>query len=132
MRDIISAIFDFNRSILKVPQTDIKVLTEAETAYLRKCLEEEAQELSDAHVAGNLIGQVDACVDSLYFAVGGLCRMGLTVDQVYDSIMAVHEANMTKKKGVNAKRDMGVSDAVKPEGWVPPEERLAEILSHEV
>jgi predicted HAD superfamily Cof-like phosphohydrolase len=42
---------------------------------------------------------------------------------------AVHEANMEKKLGVVAKRgDGSAADAVKPEGWIPPEGRIEAIL----
>lgn len=128
-QDMVDDIFQFNAEILGVKQTGIRLLTTPETEYLHKCLIEEADELKEALIEGDVINQVDACIDSVYFAIGGLYRMGLTPTQVRDCIFAVHLANMEKKKGVNARRDYGVEDAVKPEAWVPPEERIAEILS---
>lgn len=48
-------------------------------------------------------------------------------------MLAVHKANMTKKRGVKAERgDLGVADAVKPEGWVAPEEAIKAILGDDI
>ena len=42
--------------------------------------------------------------------------------------MAVHKANMTKKRGAQAKRGNDENDAVKPDNWLPPEEAIGAIL----
>lgn len=56
-------------------------------------------------------------------------EFGLTPPIIKDVMAAVHMANMEKKLGVNAKRGDGkTADAVKPEGWIPPEERIGEII----
>ena len=75
------------------------------------------------------VRSVDACIDASYFALGAMARAGLTASQALLCFQAVHEANMTKKAGVVASRgDMGVTDAVKPAEFVPPEGRIYEIL----
>lgn len=126
--DMVDLIFEFNREILGVKQSGVRMLSKSETIYLRSCLVEESDELQDAYDSGDVIKQVDACLDSLYFAIGGLYRMGLSADQVRECLAAVHAANMEKKRGVNSKRDFGIEDAVKPIDWVAPEERIASIL----
>jgi predicted HAD superfamily Cof-like phosphohydrolase len=68
-------------------------------------------------------------VDLMYFANGVLYKMGLTAAQIDACCSAVHHANMDKKRGSNAKRAVeGAADAVKPLGWVSPEERIGNIL----
>jgi len=118
----------FNQQVLGIHQRELGMLPENELKISKKCLDEEAQELVDAHNAGDYIGCVDAAIDSIYFAVGVLYKLGLTPQQMADCFTAVHEANMEKKLGVNAKRASGAADAVKPEGWVPPDIRIANIL----
>ena len=126
--DFITAVQQFNRELLGVQQTGIRLLTDKERDYTHRCLVEEADEMRDAGMVQSVPKQVDAFVDSIYFALGGLYRMGLSPEQVLQCCMAVHEANMTKKKGVNERRDMGVEDVVKPATFVPPEEAIALLL----
>ena len=126
--DFITAVQQFNRELLGVQQTGIRLLTDKERDYTHHCLVEEADEMRDAGMAQSVPKQVDAFVDSIYFALGGLYRMGLSPEQVLQCCMAVHEANMTKKKGVNERRDMGVEDVIKPATFVPPEEAIARLL----
>ena len=61
-------------------------------------------------------------------AMGGLLCIGLTKEQIYRVIEIVDEKNKQKKKGSNAKRDLGIEDAVKPEGWTSPESAIKEYL----
>ena len=126
--DFITAVQQFNRELLGVQQTGIRLLTDKERDYTHRCLVEEADEMRDAGMAQSVPKQVDAFVDSIYFALGGLYRMGLSPEQVLQCCMTVHEANMTKKKGVNERRDMGVEDVIKPATFVPPEEAIARLL----
>ena len=126
--DFITAVQQFNRELLGVQQTGIRLLTDKERDYTHHCLVEEADEMRDAGQVDNIPKQVDAFVDSIYFALGGLYRMGLTPKQVLEACFLVHEANMTKKKGVNERRDMGVEDVIKPASFVPPEEAIAKML----
>ena len=89
---------------------------------------EEACELESADVE-DVVECIDAVIDSLYFGMGVLYKMGID-DVLFTKIFtAVHEANMTKKKGTNSKRDLGAADAIKLEGWVSPEARIQEILN---
>jgi predicted HAD superfamily Cof-like phosphohydrolase len=75
-----------------------------------------------------VVKMVDALLDLCYFAIGGLRRMGLTEEQARGCFLAIHNANMTKKKGGQAKRGNFEDDAVKPADFVPPDQAIAHIL----
>lgn len=127
--DLVDDIFAFNRQVLNVKDREKGLLSEKELDYAIKAATEEVIEMEDAHRAQNYIGAVDAVCDLLYFGIGFLARMGLSEDEVRQCMRAVHEANMSKKLGVQAKRGgVGVADAVKPADWIGPEERIAAIL----
>lgn len=122
-------VVEFNRSILGIEQRPIGIMPEYEVKHLGKCLREEVSEFEDAFAMGDLIGMIDSLVDGLYFGVGGLYKLGLPPEAISEIVLAVHEANMTKKKGTVAHRATdGAVDAVKPNGWIPPEERIGQIL----
>lgn len=119
------------------------LLAEKEVDWLYAALQEEAEEFLDANeflpesereegdpAQPSIVNSVDALLDSIYFAIGGLHRMGLTAEQMQACFTAIHEANMGKKRGVVDKRpnDGTVSDAVKPVGFKDPAARIREIL----
>jgi predicted HAD superfamily Cof-like phosphohydrolase len=120
-----------------VEQDGLRPLTLAELKHLEACVDEEITEFCDAHAqsfAGDLrnvviVESVDALMDLIYFAVGGLHKLGLSPTQMHQCFAAVHTANMTKERGVVLRRGDGeVADAVKPNGWMSPELRIAEVL----
>ena len=122
-------VVDFNQRVLNIAQRPHGLLNPAELDISIKCLHEEIDEFKEAAEKGDFIGQVDASIDLQYFAMGVLYKLGLTPDQIVACSTAVHEANMEKKLGVNAKRgDGSAADAVKPEGWESPEHRIGAIL----
>lgn len=130
MPNHIRQVGEFNRDVLGVKDRSYGLLSLGEIEYARKAIEEELQELTDAHTNMDFIGAVDAAIDLSYFAIGFLYRMGLTPDQVESCCAAVHEANMAKSASRNvSKRVEGVVDAMKPDGWTPPEEAIANILA---
>ncbi len=119
----------FNHLALGIEPREIGLLSEKELQYALKAGAEELEEFQKAHDHMDMIGAVDAVLDEIYFCIGFLYRMGLTAQQIEDCFQAVHDCNMRKKLGVQEKRGgEGVADAVKPEGWVGPEERIAAIL----
>lgn len=72
-------------------------------------------------------------VGSIMLVCRGCCAIfaefGLSAFKAEKVMDAVYTANMTKKRGVNAKRGDGqTADAVKPADFVPPETKIAEIL----
>lgn len=94
--------------------------------WLIKALEEELQEFREANTPED---SVDALIDLIIFACGGLYRAGLTPDQAKACFTAVSDANDAKKAGVKQNRAVeGVADAVKPTGWVDPKNTIALLL----
>lgn len=131
-RTFATDVVEFNQRVLKIDQRPIGMLLQHEYEISAKCLNEELEEFSDAYATGDLVGMIDAITDLKYFADGILYKMGLTARTIDEVGRAVHEANMEKKLGVNARRgDGSAADAVKPEGWVAPEERIAKILDNQ-
>ena len=122
------AVVQFNKEILDIPQRSPASLISTELMHGIKCLDEELREFCDSAEQDDYIGQIDALIDLMYFATGILYKLGLTPAQIHQCQMAVHDANMTKKKGTVAKRNTGAPDAVKPEDWIAPEARIAKIL----
>jgi predicted HAD superfamily Cof-like phosphohydrolase len=128
MNKMITDVIDFNQRVLKIEPREIGVMVEGEVKATVKALNEEAQEFQDAFEAQDILGQVDALLDGIYFGIGALYKMGLTAAQIEEAFTAVHDCNMHKKLGIVPKRDNPLGDAVKPEGWHGPEEALAHIL----
>jgi predicted HAD superfamily Cof-like phosphohydrolase len=124
MLELINRIQIFNHVVIGIGNRAKAALPEAEAKWLSGALKEEADELLDAKT---LVDQVDACGDAVVFAIGGMIRMGLTPRQILRCINAIMDANFEKKAGVKPGRE-GAPDAVKPEGWVGPEQRIKEIL----
>lgn len=120
-------VFLFNEAVVKIARRPLQPLKPQEKDWLVMALREEATELSDST---NLVDQVDALIDSIIFATGGLYRLGLTEEQALQCFHAVMDANFEKKAGQKPGRIVGdVADAVKPAGWVGPEERIRGILN---
>lgn len=122
-------VVDFNKRVLGIYPREAGMLVDAEERISIQCLYEEIEEFKQACKDGDYIGCIDAMIDLMYFANGVLYKLGVTPDQIVACSTAVHEANMEKKLGINHRRgDGSAADAVKPEGWKSPEERIANIL----
>lgn len=121
-------VFEFNELIIGTDHVSMNTLSDEQAEWTRKAYNEEIAEFSKARDEQDLVGMVDATLDLIYFAMGTLKKMGLTVAQAEECMTAVHSANMTKKKGKLASRGNFGDDAVKPEGFVPPEEAIGLIL----
>lgn len=129
MKTFAQQVVEFNQQVLGIKQRQVSELPTHEFEISMACLQEEIDEFEQAVKSGDVIGAVDAMVDLMYFANGVLYKMGLTAQKIDACCEAVHNANMEKKLGVNAKRAVeGAADAVEPDGWVSPEERIAAIL----
>jgi len=123
---VFNRVFEFNQFIQQVPSRKPEPLVGKEKDWLLTCLREEADEFE---IALDRVQQVDALIDSMIFAAGGLFRMGLTVKQAEDCLNAVVDANFLKRTGQKEGRVFeGVVDATKPEGWTGPELRISKIL----
>jgi predicted HAD superfamily Cof-like phosphohydrolase len=126
LSNLIQRVVTFNYSVVKIGErTHGQMLSAPEADWLKTALKEEADELKDATT---LVDQVDACGDAIIFAIGGMARMGLTPLDIDRVLHAIMDANFEKKAGVKPGRE-GAPDAVKPEGWVGPEERIKVILN---
>lgn len=80
-------------------------------------IKEEIEEIENALVT-NKQEIVDGFIDIAYLALGAVLEMGIPPNTPFDS---VHEANMQKKQG-NSTRN-GSHEAIKPEGWQPPDHK---------
>lgn len=86
------------------------------------------EELEELTGAITLTDQVDALLDVIVFAVGGLHIAGLTPEQMQECLTAVFAANMVKTAGIKTGRNVNGNDAVKPDDWVGPEVIIESIL----
>ena len=124
--DIVERVFKFNRMINAGKSEIPGQIGPSTKEWLTKALEEELQEFREADTPEDL---VDALIDLIIFACGGLYRAGLTSDQAKACFTAVLDANDAKKAGVKQNRAVaGVADAVKPAGWVDPKNTIAFLL----
>jgi predicted HAD superfamily Cof-like phosphohydrolase len=124
---MIKSIETFNRKIIGVKETKPCRLKDNDRAWLIAALGEELQEFVDSP---SLIDDADALLDLCYFAIGGLVRSGLSAKQIEEIFNVIHNANMNKNAGIKSTRKGydGVTDAIKPEGWMPPEDQIKGII----
>lgn len=121
MRDVA----DFHEVILKDPAEPVPSLISRVYCVERaRFIHEELTEFITDAEAGNIVGVADAIADIIYVALGTAYRMGLPFDEIW---AAVQSANMRKVSGPT-KRGNKV-DAMKPEGWVGPEEAIAQAIN---
>jgi predicted HAD superfamily Cof-like phosphohydrolase len=117
---------EFNKEIVGIDRTEVQSLSPVEFKWLLCTFKEEIKELTDAT---DIVGQVDAIIDLIYFAAGGLTRMGISCAQAQSIFQAVHNCNMQKARGKKEGRAVEFDlDASKPIGWVPPEAQIKSIL----
>jgi predicted HAD superfamily Cof-like phosphohydrolase len=126
---IIDSVFDFNEQIIGVAESKaLNPLTQAERDWTIKAWYEEIDEFKEGFAQQDIVKMADSALDLVYFAVGTLKRMGLTREQAVACFSTIHIANMTKKKGGQAKRGDFADDAGKPEDFVPPDQKIGQIL----
>lgn len=129
MKIFANSVVEFNKDVLGIEKRKKSLLPPPELNQTTKCLREEIDEFEKAHSHGDFVEGVDALMDLMYFAIGGLYRMGLSPEEMDACWKVIHECNMNKQIGVVPRRGDGSSpDAVKPDGWKGPEEKIAEIL----
>jgi len=77
------------------------------------------EELDEFDTAGIIDDELDALLDLVYVALGRILEMGILPGAAFEE---VHLANMQKRQGTVPKRPNSQGlDAVKPEGWSPPD-----------
>lgn len=121
----------FQEEVLKNVVTEKGLMNPEQLKLVAAQLHEEVDELVEAHETQDYIGAIDAAIDSIYFGIGALHIMGLKPNEMVACFEAVNNCNMMKRRGIVERRgDGSAADAVKPEGWVGPEERIANILEN--
>lgn len=118
----------FNKQIIGIDRKPGTIEDEKEFNWMIGVAQEELKELKDAHEEGDFIKELDAVTDLVYFVAGFFTRYGIDPSTAEKIFFAVHDCNMEKKKGMKNRLIKHSNDAVKPEGWVGPEERIMEIL----
>lgn len=108
---------EFQKKILNFPMpNEPRLLNESRHEFRRKFLLEEIDEYDKAYREGDIEGVVDGLVDNIYVALGELLEMGVEPMAAFDPVQS---ANMAKVRGQTKRGDS--CDAVKPEGWTPPD-----------
>lgn len=117
MADMAASVNDFQEQIIGLEKPLRPHPLSGERASFRvNHLREELSELIQAIDTADLPEQVDALIDLIYIAIGMILEMGVNPIEAFEP---VHEANMQKIRGTT-KRGHGF-DAVKPDGWTPPD-----------
>ena len=124
--DIFEKIEEFNKIIIGINREKIELLSDRENKWLICALKEEIDEYTDAI---EVVDKVDALIDLIYFACGGLTRMGLSHEQSNAVFEVIHQANMKKARGKKEGRAVQFElDAAKPDDWIAPEDKIQAIL----
>ena len=128
-------VVEFNQDIIKLAPTEF--LSQERVEWFKNTINEELSEFEKANddyiaakkcnadaetLLGCQVDMMDAIIDLIYFAFGRLYEIGITEDDFDAMWNAVHESNMTKKRG-NKGRGSD-DDAIKPEGWQGPDQKL--------
>lgn len=110
----------FNAEVIGLPIPDApQMLSPQRKTFAVDHLGEELDEFAEAVGADDVAKAADALVDLVYVALGRLVEMGISPGAAFTE---VHDANMRKVRGEVAKRPNSLGhDAVKPEGWTPPD-----------
>ncbi len=99
-------------------------LSEEKVKFIVSMVESELDELKRAE---NLVDQVDAFADIIYYILNQASKNGIDMDPIFS---IVHEANMRKLvNGKPIKREDG--KIMKPSNWEPPEPKIKEELKRQ-
>lgn len=121
---MIKEVYEFNETIVKPEK--VEHLNDERLNWFKGVVNEELEEFCEAHDKNDRIGMLDALIDNIYFIIGRGYELGYTDEEFIKAFEAVHNCNMTKKRG-NKGRGSD-TDAIKDETWVGPEEKIAKIL----
>ena len=124
LNSYLKAVLRFQEDIIgiEVPKEPTALSDQRLTGRIEH-LKEELDELAATQDTNNELvrqeEQADAFIDLIYITLGGLIEMGVTPGPVFNE---VQRANMDKVQGEVSKRPGNVGyDAIKPEGWNPPD-----------
>ncbi len=115
---------DFHTDVLNLEAPELPTFNQPDWIIERtRFLMEEVQEFTTAAMTNDMVGAADGLADIIYVALGTAWMMGLPMDKIFDH---VHNCNMKKMKGIGVRGN--AIDAVKPPGWVAPEQGIAKLL----
>lgn len=116
----------FNEEVIGIKREPVYRMSGPEREWFIGVLLEEIEEFQRSRVRVN---DVDAILDLIYFAMGGLTRMGISANTNLKMFKEVHNANMKKKKGDKKRSNTSFDlDAVKEADWEGPEAKIKNIL----
>jgi len=119
----------FNSEILGIAPREKGLQSKDELHLSIRQLSEEVNEFVVANISTDYIGAIDALLDLKIFTDGILYKLGLTNEEVDACHKAIMDCNMAKKIGVKKGREgFNSADAIKPDDWKGPEDRIAEII----
>ena len=120
MNSMFDDVVNFHQKILEVEPEMFPTWRGEDWIFERlRFLQEELDEMFSAAQSKDMVGVVDALLDTVYVALGTMYMMGIPVQSCWD---AVQRANMSKVKGVG-KRGNKI-DAIKPSSWIGPEREI--------
>ena len=124
MTSMFDQVAEFHEKILGLEAPEIPTLVGAEWVIERtRFMLEEVTEFTEAAIKGDMVEAADGLADVIYVALGTAWQMGIPLDKIFNH---VHECNMKKRRGVTSRGN--AIDAVKPEGWVAPNQGIAKLL----
>lgn len=86
-----------------------------------KWMKEEIDEFITATEDGDIYEQVDAMIDTIYFALGTLVEIGVNPEPIFN---IVQKANMSKLWDDGKPRYNEDGKVIKPKGWIDPHESI--------
>lgn len=124
MHSMFDRVGEFHEQVLGLEKPEIPTLNDPEWIIERtRFLLEEVTEFTTAGLKGDMVAAADGLADIVYVTLGTSWMMGLPFDKIFNH---VHSCNMNKKRGMTARGN--AIDAVKPPGWVAPEQGIAKLL----
>lgn len=117
-----NAVHEFHRTF-KLPVAENPILLERSRVLLRaKWMREEIDEFIGAI---EMVDQIDAMIDLIYYALGVFVEMGLDGSEAF---RLIHKANMMKSGEDAAPMYNQEGKVIKPEGWLSPRESIKQWL----
>ena len=119
---------EFHEHVLNLEKpTQVGLISDEFILERTRFLSEEVDEFTIAGMSGDMVGVADALADIVYVALGTAWQMGIPFQAIWD---VVHSANMKKVRGITKRGNK--HDAVKPEGWVGPEQAIAALILRKI
>lgn len=124
MLSLFDKVGEFHTEVLKLDEPELPNLGQPEWIIERtRFMLEEVGEFAGSALKGDMVEAADGLADIIYVALGTAWMMGIPFDKIFDH---VHNCNMRKVRGMTSRGN--AIDAVKPPGWVPPNQGIAKIL----